>query len=273
MKLSVITIVASDALTATCSHTWSGWTTKTNATQATTGLKERTCTNCGKPDQATIPALGGGSSGGGSSGSSGGGTYRAFNWSIPVKDQYCNEITAGYHDPTYKLSTPHWGMDLAHGSYPGYSTNQACPGCGNKPGSLRNNQVAVATVDGIVRLVAETVGQISGAGWCVSIETDSIDPTTNKKISITYMHFAEKSTLKVGDKVKKGQTVIGKIGTTPNVDWHLHVQMTNSQTYNKDMKDTNGYWFGFPTKSKSTYINPILFYDTSLFQGRTGIYS
>ena len=40
-------------------HTWSGWTTKTEATKTKAGKKERTCSVCGATETQPIPPTGG----------------------------------------------------------------------------------------------------------------------------------------------------------------------------------------------------------------------
>ena len=42
----------------TCTHTFGSWTTKTSATCTADGLKQRTCSKCGKVESATITKLG-----------------------------------------------------------------------------------------------------------------------------------------------------------------------------------------------------------------------
>ncbi|MDE6659301.1 MAG: M23 family metallopeptidase [Eubacterium sp.] len=78
--------------------------------------------------------------------------------------------------------------------------------------------------------------------------------TTNDGKSILMAHMKEKSKLKVGASIKKGDAV-GTMGNTGNsFGAHLHIEVQNSKTwaYNKNLLNPNSYIDWNDTTSKTT---------------------
>lgn len=76
--------------------------------------------------------------------------------------------------------------------------------------------------------------------------------TTTDGKSILMAHMKEKSKLKVGTAIKKGD-VVGKMGNTGNsFGAHLHIEVQNSKTwaYNKNLLNPNSYIAWNDTTSK-----------------------
>lgn len=83
--------------------------------------------------------------------------------------------------------------------------------------------------------------------------------TTADGKSILMAHMKERSKLKVGASIKKGDAV-GIMGNTGNsFGAHLHIEVQNSKTwaYNKNLLNPNSYIDWNDTTSKSSYPTPV----------------
>ena len=102
-------------------------------------------------------------------------------------------------------------------------------------------------------LVSPADGTVQRNEYNASYGNMVIITTTDGK-SILMAHMKEKSKLKVGSTVKKGDAV-GTMGNTGNsFGAHLHIEVQNSKTwaYNKNLLNPNSYIDWTDTTSKST---------------------
>lgn len=107
-------------------------------------------------------------------------------------------------------------------------------------------------------MVSPADGTIQRNSYDKSYGNYIIITTTDGK-SILMAHMKNKSSVKVGASIKKGDTV-GVMGNTGNsYGAHLHIEVENSKTwsYNKNLLDPNSYidWNDFSTSSGTTNNN------------------
>ena len=91
-------------------------------------------------------------------------------------------------------------------------------------------------------LVSPADGTVQRNEYNTSYGNMVVITTTDGK-SILMAHMKEKSKLKVGASIKKGD-VVGTMGNTGNsFGAHLHIEVQNSKTwaYNKNLLDPNSY--------------------------------
>ncbi len=107
-------------------------------------------------------------------------------------------------------------------------------------------------------LVSPADGTVQRNEYNASYGNMVIITTTDGK-SILMAHMKEKSKLKVGSTVKKGDAV-GTMGNTGHsFGAHLHIEVQNSKTwaYNKNLLAPNSYIDWKDTTSKSSYPTPV----------------
>jgi murein DD-endopeptidase MepM/ murein hydrolase activator NlpD len=162
--------------------------------------------------------------------------YEGLGWSYVFTDsgKYRN-ITSGY-----KLSErpDHYAIDLNGGTYAISGIDIKSPYWGTVQYTYENH---------------------SSAGNYIVIKTTSIDvSSSNKLISVGFMHMKDKPAFSVGNSVNLG-TVLGKVGNTGYVDppgnYHLHLCTWADPTDN---------WV-----RSGTSMNPQRFFPTVSFTGKT----
>ena len=109
-------------------------------------------------------------------------------------------------------------------------------------------------------LVSPADGTVQRNEYNTSYGNMVVITTTDGK-SILMAHMKDKSALKVGNSIKKGDT-IGAMGSTGNSSGpHLHIEVQNSNTwaYNKNLLDPNSYidWSDVSGSGSGSYPSPI----------------
>ncbi len=109
-------------------------------------------------------------------------------------------------------------------------------------------------------LVSPADGTVQRNEYNTSYGNMVVITTTDGK-SILMAHMKDKSALKVGNSIKKGDT-IGAMGSTGNSSGpHLHIEVQNSKTwaYNKNLLDPNSYidWSDVSGSGSGSYPSPI----------------
>ncbi len=160
--------------------------------------------------------------------------YATLGWTFPMKDANCNNISSPY-GPRKTNPVLHVGVDIVNAI----------------PGAIYGKE-SIAVCNGTV--VSSGYDE-DGMGYYVSIETNTVDPVTNKKLTIVYMHLCrftdDYPQPPRQSKVEKGD-VIGLVGNTGNSrGYHLHFDVNNEgKLYSSSQQ---GYAFKFS-------INPIYFF-------------
>ena len=163
--------------------------------------------------------------------------YAGMNWSFPVPSN--KVITSNYGYRTMSGATSfHAGIDVgAPSQTPIYSANN---------GTVIRKDFEPSTTNG------------RGHFILVRSNTENVYGTSTK-ISLSYLHMYEASSLIAGSSVYSGTTLIGKVGTTgASTGNHLHFGVTS-----------NGTEYG---NTKATTLNPFFFYPQIPADGYTIYY-
>lgn len=159
--------------------------------------------------------------------------YGALGWGYMYTSTYDRYISSGY-----KLSDrpDHYGLDII-------SSNSSDPILGD----------AIKNVFGGTVIIS--VENNASAGNYVVVETNSTDPSTDKKIRVRYLHMRDKPLVSTGNPISIGTTV-GYTGSTgQSTGPHLHID-ANKQGLNSGI-------------TSAAAINPQKFFPSITFSGKT----
>ena len=163
--------------------------------------------------------------------------YRCMGWTYPIKETKFKNISSVYG---WRNGSRHLGLDINKGSY-----------------STILGEAVVAPFAGKVIFVNKEYDYAEkepNYGYCIIIQTDSVDPISGNKLRAVYMHLNEAPSLSIGATVSAGKE-IGKIGTTGNSSGpHLHLEINNKGTNFAGMNNSDSF---------DKTINPIFFYMNS----------
>lgn len=138
--------------------------------------------------------------------------YEAFDWEYPLDLKYTN--LSSYYGQRDRTDVPkHMGIDVYHEDMKNFTSKE-------------DAVVLKAVADGKIEYVNTELTTKKAQGYCVAIKTNDIDPITGKNLIVIYMHLLEKPDFQVGQIIEKGKP-IGKVGNTPNVPYHMHLEITN----------------------------------------------
>ncbi len=166
--------------------------------------------------------------------------YEAFNWEYPLDLKYTH--LSSYYGQRDRTDVPkHMGIDVYH--------KDMLPNLANGETNPKFPITLKAVADGAVTY--QNFSKDKAQGYCVAIETNDIDPITGQKLIVIYMHLLEKPNFEIGQIIKKGDP-IGKVGNTPNVAYHMHLEITN-----------HGDVWG--NRSFKNSVNALLFYPNIKF--------
>ena len=157
--------------------------------------------------------------------------YATLGWRFPVNDNKTYNYISSPYGPRNHATVPrHVGIDIV----------------GKERGQIAN-QTLVSVCDGIVK----EVGYNDTCGNYISITTNCVDPVTNNKLVVIYMHLIKLPTLTAEKPVSKGDPV-GNVGDTgKSGGFHLHFDVNNENKKNSNSKE------GYAYKHS---INPIYFF-------------
>lgn len=162
---------------------------------------------------------------------------REIPWVYPIKETKFNKISSPYG---WRNGNRHLGLDINKGDY-----------------STILDEEIVAPFTGKVVFVNKEYNyttRLPNYGYCIIMETSSVDPVSGNKLRVVFMHLNEAPSLNAGATVTAGK-VIGKIGTTGNSTGpHLHLEINNKGTNFAGMNNSDSF---------DKTINPIFFYLTS----------
>lgn len=138
--------------------------------------------------------------------------YTAFDWEYPLDKKYIH--LSSYYGQRDRTDVPkHMGIDVFHEDMENFT-------------SIEDAVELKAVADGKIEYVNTELTTKKAQGYCVAIKTNDIDPITGKNLIVIYMHLLEKPNFQVGQIIEKGKP-IGKVGNTPNVPYHMHLEITN----------------------------------------------
>ena len=170
--------------------------------------------------------------------------YNSLNWSYPLLNSNYNYLYSPYA-PRESLGDKHRGFDIS-----------------TKAGQASiEGQTLVAPFDGTVVQVGADLNKIDGCGYYICIVSDDVDPVTGKNIVAIYQHMITNSPLSLLKEVKKGETIVGKIGSTgASTGPHMHFEVNNMNAIIGD-EERRGFDYT---------INPIYFFMDKTFSFNTG---
>ncbi|MBR4049236.1 MAG: peptidoglycan DD-metalloendopeptidase family protein [Clostridia bacterium] len=159
--------------------------------------------------------------------------YATLGWRFPVENNKTyNYISSPYGPRDHDTVPRHVGIDIV----------------GKERGQIAN-QPLVSVCDGVVK----EVGYSKACGNYVSITTDCIDPVTQNKLVVIYMHLIEPPKITGEKPISKGDPV-GNVGDTgKSGGYHLHFDVNNENKKNSNSNE------GYAYKHS---INPIYFFPT-----------